>query len=412
VARALQRQEVILSSDVARLGACPRVAQRAKYPLVEQDIEAVQELGLGRMDGNESVLERLTRHDLAGSSPSHAAGLKAYSQRTAEIALANILVEHFRQQNIISWNGKAIGEPSDGLVVFNNFSFNAASFTFLTPTLKHAPERKPKPSPFVLDVYARVCTEDDVGGFVERIRRAGQNTVSRLTFLGAIAAFDFDPRAWNTARGAGLIVINLKQYFGDAALDALSVVQEILKSVAGNVDQTTQSETQRFAELLAELKTNPWVKDLRSFGFETLTGLVLHSEGVGDVQLNRKATTKAGMEREVDVSGHLQNRERVHLVECKAEGRKKVLEPEYVRKFFGETVPAYLRTYCSGKMPRECRAEIWTTGIIGPEAHQALKQISVKDFVAPRLLGFDDVNGRIPSSLSSCKRLLSAISID
>ncbi len=70
--------------------------------------------------------------------------------------------------------------------------------------------------------------------------------------------------------------------------------------------------------------------------------------------------------------------EELLVVECKAEAGDK---PAYVRKFYTETVPAYIRSKKSNGKIRECRAEIWTTRQVGLDAQQTLEQLKLNPLI-------------------------------
>lgn len=412
IARAMQaivREEIILRSRAELLLASPLISDKANYPSYQNEVSVLTELGISRSEGGDGVLERLAHEEQDGDT-TYAIALRAYARFTTETALANLLFEQFRRENWISWKSK-VPDQTGVLAQFNNFQFRATAFSHLRPMLRFNKTEKPKPTPVVLDVFAKTCEIYDVESFIERIVRAGQNKNRKLTFLGIIAAYDFDSVAWQLAKNEGLLAINLRQHFGEFAFEALVQVQELLRNVAGEPEKANDADVKKLADTLAELKTNPYVVDLRSLGFESVSGLIGRTKGYENIHLNLKATTESGEEREIDVCGEKNGGEELLILECKAEAINKVLDPSYVRKFYTETVPAYLRTK-SGRTIRECRAEIWTTGQVGEDARQALAEISLKPFVKPALLGHDDVKKQIPSTLSSCKRLLEAISIN
>ncbi|HVV72435.1 MAG TPA: hypothetical protein VHI52_13210, partial [Verrucomicrobiae bacterium] len=341
--------------------------------------------------------------------------IRARSRLLTEGVIAQILIDQMRRENFISWNSAGVSEDGGVLADFNNFNFHRSAFSWLRPLLRGKPGEKPKPTPVVLDVYGQGCGKDEVDSLLERIRRAGQNKVSRLNILGIIAASDFSEAAWTQAKGAGLLAINLRQHFGDAAFEALAKVQELLKDAVGNPSQANDSDYKQLADILEGLKTNPYVVALRSIGFEMLTGFLLRSEGWEDIQLNlRVPFMQQGdvvEQREVDVFGHKKSKDEIYLVECKASGLNKPVDPNHVRKFFTETVPAFLRSKYLDHVPTECRAEIWTTGQVSKDAEAALAEVSMKRFIKPRILDHAAVSAAVPRGLASCKRFLDAIAV-
>jgi hypothetical protein len=193
------------------------------------------------------------------------------------------------------------------------------------------------------------------------------------------------------------------------AFEALLQAQEFLKNVAGEPLRAEDIHYEKFTETLENLKTNPLVVELRSLGFESVSGLIMRSEGYENIQLNLKVRLKNGQEREADVTGDKSGGEKLFILECKAEAANKPLDSSYVRKFYTETVPAYVASKQNGNL-LECRAEIWTTGVISSDAQNALNETKLNPLIKPALLSREDIKNRVPKKLASCKRLLEAIS--
>jgi hypothetical protein len=303
----LIHRQVLLKPHAELLLATPANPENSRCPSYSNEIGVLEELGLAKRDGTGSALERIVTVAMAGTPQSHVLGIKSRSSWLIHGALTNILLNHFRRQNLISWNSVMSADSPGSLTVFNNFYFSASGFSWLKPLLKVKAETKPKPTPVVFDIWPFPCSVFEIDSFLERLRRAGQNKHSKLNFLGIVAATDFEPAAWNKAREAGLMAINLRQFFGEAALNALVQIEALLKNVAGDPSHADEADFQRFSETLEELKTNPYVVDLRSIGFEAVTALLLRSDGWDDVQMNIKVpfeTPNGFSEREVDVNGH------------------------------------------------------------------------------------------------------------
>ena len=100
------------------------------------------------------------------------------------------------------------------------------------------------------------------------------------------------------------------------------------------------------------------------------------------------------------------------LVECKAEHGTKELKPEYVRKFFTETVPAALKYFTNIKKcnVKKCKAEMWTTGLVGERAQAELANLRLPKRVDAQLLEKADIISLVPAVLSPCKRLIKTLS--
>ncbi len=405
--------EVVLKAHAQMLLASPLAVKKTRYPPYEAEIAAIEETLIARVETKDTLGERLVLRRISGTVNSSAAGLKALTALHIEIAITNILIEHFRRQNFISWNPLAGKQARQGLITFNNYPFFAATFSWIAPLLRwDAAEKKSKSTPVVFHTCCGRCNVWDVEGFAARIQRAGANKISRLRVLGIVAAEDFEHGAWNRAKEEGFVAINLRQLFGDAAFEAIVQVQELLKNVIGDATKAKDDDYNELSPMLTSLKTNPFIVNLKSLAFEALSGFLVKYEGWEEVQLNLKVPFKlpeGETEREVDVSGQKNAWDDLCIIECKAEAANKVLDGKHVRKFFTETVPAFLAAKCAARNPSHCHAEIWTTGIVTDVARNALKEISIRKCVTPALLGRDELIRRLPRPLHSTKRLLETI---
>jgi len=405
--------EIALTPHARMLLASPLSPKKAKFPGFEAEIAALEEVKFGKLEAKDTIGERFTLQSLVGTPNSSAASLKAQTSFQIEIALTDILLDHFRRQNFIAWNRFVSKDFREGLLPFNNYPFFAASFSWLSPLLRWEKERKkPKPTPVVFHVSSTNCRLWDVDGFITRMDRAAYEKTSRFKLLGVIAAPDFDLDAWAKAKDAGLIMINFRQLFGDHAFEAIVQVQQLLKNVAGDSAKAEEEGYRELAKMIESLKTNPFIADLKALAFEALAGFLVKNHGWEEVQLNLKVPFELpeGMtDREIDVSGQKNSWDEVCIIECKAEAATKTLDEAYVRRFFTETVPAFLKAKCTVKNPSHCRAEIWTTGIVSDSAKEALSELALKKFIQPELVGRDQLIQQLPPTLESTKRLLQTI---
>ena len=405
--------EVVLRPYAQMLLASPLAEKKARYPSYETEIAGIEETLIGCVEKKDTVGERLVLKKLGGTTSSSAAGLNALAAFQAEISITGILIEHFRRQNFISWNSLVGNDPPQGLITFNNYLFFAATFSWISPLLRwDSAAQKSKPTPVVFHTCFGSCRVWDVEGFAARIERAGANKTSRLRVLGILAAPVFERNAWDRAKKEGLVAINLRRLFGDAAFEAIVHVQELLKNVVGDAARATNDEYATLSTMLGSLKTNPFIADLKSLAFEAFSGFLVKYAGWEEVQLNLKVPFKlpeGTTEREVDVSGQRNSWDDVCIIECKAEGGNKPLDGEYVRKFFTQTVPAFLAAKCAVRNPSHCQAEIWTTGVVTDTARNALKNISLPKCVIAALKGRDQLIEQLPKPLYSTKRLIETI---
>ena len=382
-------------------------SERARYPTFEQELAALGEFGIDSdslASGDRFLFARRVDIELAAT-----AALQAVTRRRIECLLARILVDTLRRQNILSWNRYEVASPTDGAVYFNKHAFSAFGYSYLDPMVVRNDRGRDVGCPVLIDVFADTCNAHHLEGFCERLLRATFRGRSRQRHLGVIAAPDFQVDAWNAARQRKLWTVNLRQMFGDQALDALAEVEKLLREVdAGTQDGR---EIQSITRLLSELKANPIVTTLRSISFEAVAALVARSlgcEGVGlalDVPFQQ--TT-----RDVDVYGRRGNE--LWIIECKAIAANKDLDPADVRKFYAETLPAYVRYYRSRESApfEKVIAEVWTTGKVCGTAMQELGEITIASNVQARIRGYQEIVDQTPSGVRGrIEELLTAIAV-
>jgi len=330
---------------------------------------------------------------------------------STEASLSHILIDHLRRQNLISWNESVQRDPATGTAHFNNYPFSAARFSWLSPVLGWAQgSSKPKPIPVLFHVSATECKNWDVDGFVERIKRAGANQTSKRRFLGVIAAPSFQTEAFQQSRKEGFLTMNLRDLFGEAAFNVIVECEKLLKFEVGPGESAINENY--LSNALEGLRNNPFIADLKALAFETASAFALKQEGWEEVTLNSKVPfrlPKGNTERELDVSAQKHSWDQIYLIECKAEPSDEPLSDEYVRKFFTESVPAFLAHKATSRNPSHCRAEIWTTGIVTDLARDALKTLQLKSHIKPNLLGRTEILEKLPRGSDSIKRLINVI---
>ena len=160
-------------------------------------------------------------------------------------------------------------------------------------------------------------------------------------------------------------------------------------------------ELYEFSGMLENLKSNPVVADLCAIGFELLAGLVCRSEGYEGITLGQDVPYMNDRSRDVDVLGY--KGDEIVIVECKAYHSGKELNPTEVGKFFTQTVPACRDWWRKkeGRPRATCRAELWTSGIVGESAQAALDELSLSRDVSASLCGPGEIVGRLSSPLKT-----------
>jgi hypothetical protein len=394
----LRQRHVINRVDVMRLLAVAPTALTATHlgkRLYETDLAGLKELGVELIDegtAQESLLSPTRPPELDVA----AAGALAAQRLREEAVLARVLVERLRQQNLLAWNQVNVPETLTPYVVFNDQVFTASGFSYLSPLLRWKDSAgHPTPCPVLIDCYQAECTTAQVDSFSQRLDRVANRGRSKMPVLGIIAAKDFEKAAWDKSKRHGFVSINMRQMFGEEALEVMAQIEHLITGLRYSDDLHGQEE--KFAKTAAaiqELKANPIVATVRSIGFEIVAALFMRSEGHEGVELGRVVPWKQTT-RDVDAFGIRGGT--LRIIECKAYHRRKSLTPEEVTKFFTETVPAlkqYLRK--SGKQIDKCEAEIWTTGTKGQEAGTTLHNLRRPDTDAWRILRIEEMRGILP----------------
>ena len=406
--RALLKRQILLKADAQRLLAAPLKPKSSRTPIYDAEVKALTDLRLCSVEGSTTALERLTINSLVGFPTSHRLARTERTRQIVEMYITRMITDQFRKQGIIGWTSATFPDIETGTVRFSDQVFSAFGYSWLDPLVRRAVGQKPKSVPVLFDVCARGCDDHDVMGFLHRLARIGSNRNARMPVLGVLAAYAFSGDAWSVAKQRGLLTINLRQSYGDAALDMLAKIESLLRLAdAGDRfgERTAEIDYEGLANDVDELHAHPYVAELRSLAFEVVTAVLLGGKG-WVVELGRRVRFQ-NTTRDVDVVGKRNGEEEIYLVECKAEHETKELKPEYVRKFFTETVPAALKSFTN---VRKCKAEIWTTGLVGKRAQAELVTLLLSNRVDAKLLEKADIISLVPSVLSPCKRLIKTLS--
>jgi hypothetical protein len=401
---ALAREDVLLPLRAQKLLASPIGApSKARYPDYESELEALDELGVSvRFKGSSAECLIRNKYDLLADweelfRASHA-------RQRVECLLARILIDQFRQQNILTWNGCSVASVEAGFVEFNGQLFTATGYSFLDPLVRWR-EARPRSCPVLFDVYAGKCGPHDVAGFLQRMKRAMHRGNSRCPALGVIAAKGFHRDAWSLARHERLITIDFRQAFGEEVLEVMVKVEELLGQLKAGADfAATDAELGEITSMLKELHANPVVVSIRSVALEAFTCCAIQADGWQSAGLGQRVDFDGKTTRDVDVYGWRNGD--VRLIECKAAHSEKELAPTDVKRFFCETVPAYLKwVRHRGDNPSKCIAEMWTTGKI-TEAQRTLSDLQLSSVIEPAILDRAAVTERLSPKIKERGALL------
>lgn len=400
----LEKEEVLLHARAQKLLAAPTISNRAG-PSYSEECEALQELGVTLHRGSWGFDFFVAASRVLTETTEELAH-KAAARQRVEVMLTRMLTNHYREQNLVESRRSNQATPEEGFVEYNDQIFSAFGFTFLNPFV-HWTGKSQKPCSVVFDVHTGRCEDIDVRSFHQRMERASHRGDSRIPILGVIGAREFSAEAWKTARAHRMATVNFRQLFGDTTIEALKQTELILADL-----DAARTDTGYLAELLDDLKGNPIVTHLRSIAFEVLAALAIRADGWESVGLNLDvpfSSAEGETTRDVDVYGVKGDEARV--VECKAYHSAKEVTSEEVRKFFTETIPAYVNEHRRrGFQIKKCRAEIWTTGRFGEDAVTSLKALKLGVHVEPVLCTTTDIKGMLSSKLGPrCADLLKEI---
>jgi hypothetical protein len=237
----------------------------------DRELTAIEEAGIGAIDDTGTARKRLVRMRYKGTEESKALGFKLVAEVEIKRHLLALLLQHYKQQNIIAWNTPEPGEPN----VYNDGQlFDFMAYTRLRPLRRKSGESwKSGPVPF--DVLGRAAELFDVEGFIERLHRAGDHKGSRFRPLGVMGARSFSPEALKRGKEFGLVLVNFKELFGETGLDAITKAQELMATLAGGNDAAVGTVADQLAESVASLKGNSMVGALCGVAFETLAVAIL-----------------------------------------------------------------------------------------------------------------------------------------
>jgi hypothetical protein len=301
------------------------------------------------------------------------------------------------QQNLLSWHRYELADVDTGFVQFNGQLFTAVGYSY-AGALADLRDGKAVGCPVLFDVHAGRCRLPDAEAFAHRVTRATRRGKVAQRVLGVIAAKGFTKEAFDYARQQRMLTVDFRQLFGDQALEVMILVEELLGRLGLSADaETSLRDLGQITTLLEQLKSNPIVVTIRSIAFEALACSVIQARGYQECGLG-KDVAFGDTTRDVDVYGW--RGDILRVIECKANNAVADLADGDVKKFFTETVPSFVAwANASGRNVNTCKAQLWTTGRIGPKAEDEFVKLRLKSNVQAKLLTMDDIKSVIPSGL-------------
>lgn len=405
VARVLDAIELFDALDlsaITRLTAV-RLDPTGTGKALRRELAAIAEAGLGKLEINSAGWEYLVRTKHAGTPESEKLALQLMAQREAERQWLALLLKQLRRQNLIEWNTPVLYDRP-----FNRQLFSGYAFSKLRPLLRFK-KRKAVSCPVVFEILNRNAEVFDVTAFMERMLRAGANPQAKLRMLGIIGAPSFSRDAFNLARQNGMMAVNFREMFGQAALDLMVAAEDLFVTFAptrGSLPSATSAAevAEKFAVSITALRNHPMVTDLSGMAFEAFACAALSGKGYAEVRAGLKVPFRhegVATYREADVTGHSDDAH--YIIECKALNGKNEVDREDVRKFLTETVPAYLHHVGKSNVD-SCRAEIWTTGKVSEDTRSYLASLPLNKRVVRAIHTRDTIP--VPRKLKPLTRIL------
>ena len=410
IGRVLAAIEQLPALDIDLIKKLTAVDLRSDSTALKRELEAIEEAGLGALDDSVTARQRLVRLKYAGKPDGENLAFALLAEAETERHWVSLLLHHLSCQNLDSWKS----HESRYTPTFNGRLFSAVGYSYVKPLVRFEKgDPKPIACPVVVDVLARTADTFDVEGLVERMYRAGANAQARLRLMGVIGAPHFTPDAFQLARKSGLLVVNFREVFGEAALEMLASAESLFRGM--HVAESGKDDTAEISALattlsdsVAKLKDHPLVTALSGLAFESFAAVITRARGYEDVHSGEKAPFFVhGDEtmREIDVHGH--RADEWLVIECKALNAKKELDRDSVKYFFTETVPAF-RTLKGKNNVAKCRAELWTTGIVTNELRDFLKhELRVPRGVDAAILSAAEIE--VPKQLRPLQRILTVL---
>ena len=282
---ALLKRRILPRADAHRLLAAPLTPKSSRTPTYDAEVKALTDLGLCYVEDSTMALERLTFNSIVGLPKSHQLARSERARQIVAMFFTRMITDQCRRQGVISWTGTTLPDGT-GAVMFNDHVFSAIGYSWLDPLMRRAVGQKPKPTPVLFDVYARECDVQDVLGFVHRLAHIGSNRNARMPVLGVLAAYAFSGDAWSVAKARGLLAINLRQSYGDAALAMLAKMEHLLHLAdAGDWfgEHAAEIDYEELANDVDVLRVHPYIAELRSLALEVVTAVLLRALGWEDI---------------------------------------------------------------------------------------------------------------------------------
>jgi hypothetical protein len=237
--------------------------------------------------------------------------------------LAEALVEWLRRNSFVSWGGNKVCGPDTPIVNAYGLGFDFLGFDFFSEGSKS----KQRALPVIGDVLRGSCNLSYARSFVERAGRVEGRAGRPRAFVFA-ASFSLD--ALNHLKQNRVYPWTHNQLLGDETARAVKEAVALLE----NLGQEKDVDPARFREILGSLENFRSIfGNMKGQLFEVMMGYVFQRRGYA-TWLGWRI---GGQKLDVDVRGY-KNTSAI-IVECKAIGANKFVDPGEVRKHFTNRAP-------------------------------------------------------------------------
>lgn len=354
----IARGGLVRREDFAVISSAPRLPIKGQIS-VSAVTERLLKAGFMRnLDHNDAACYILSDH-LTYANPEE---LRA--RESIELALMNGIREWAKHIGLASFNTiKIRSEP--GLEPIGPFMFDMAGPSYLLPL-----KGPNKPGFLVADVFAEGrLGVNEIQYFIRKANLL-KSILKDIGVLSIIVGNEFSGDAINAGHAAGIVMATPKNLFGKRVGDAIISLLEVLKSAA-NYAASHPERIMQLMESLFEIEGRNG--NLRGILFELVVGYLARRDAVS-IDMNRTVKSKKYNKiAEIDVLKITNQSSSVTAIECKGKIPGGVLEISEVEKWL-KKIPI-IRSFFNNSSfyESEHRFEIWTSGIIHPDALSLLK---------------------------------------
>lgn len=300
-----------------------------------------------------------------------AAGVR--SRLMAESVLLNSIKEWLRNLAIASYNSVTLrGSADEQLPSVGTFNWDLSAPSYST-ALAERRKGDAKPGFVACDVLlVDSVSVSAIKPFLHKVKTLqALKNVGRVMFIMVGQRFDKD--AFTELRTAGVIPATPESLFGkEIAVAFRDLIKTLTDAVQGMVDSA------KLDDVITRLgKLEGALGNMRGTFFELLVAELVRKTFPGEVQLNKVCTGADGA-AEVDVWA-VKEGIAARLIECKGMGPGKLVSDDEIGLWLTtriKRVRHHLHHISQWVKPKP-QFELWTSGILSPEAQQRIEKTRI-----------------------------------